>query len=240
MLLYYIRHGDPVYSPDSLTPLGERQAEAVGRRLALHGVDDIYASSSKRAQLTGKPLAEMLKKEIGILDWMSESHFWHEATTVLENGQRTWICAEPNFVKLFNSPELMAMGRDWEKHPDIAATALPAGLRRIERELDAFLEGYGLIHDRERRIYIPNEQYDDKKRIALFAHAGFGTGFFSCLMDIIYPEIATRFDLPHSGVSIIRFRKCGDGLIPQIMSYSDLSHIYAEHLPMRYNNGQYI
>lgn len=31
MLLYYIRHGMPVYDPDSLTPLGERQAEAAAK-----------------------------------------------------------------------------------------------------------------------------------------------------------------------------------------------------------------
>ena len=33
MLLFYIRHGDPVYDPDSLTPLGLKQAEAVAKRL---------------------------------------------------------------------------------------------------------------------------------------------------------------------------------------------------------------
>ena len=27
MVFFYVRHGDPIYSPDSLTPLGERQAE---------------------------------------------------------------------------------------------------------------------------------------------------------------------------------------------------------------------
>ena len=29
MILYYVRHGDPTYNPDELTPLGHRQAEAV-------------------------------------------------------------------------------------------------------------------------------------------------------------------------------------------------------------------
>ena len=31
MLLFFIRHGDPNYFPDQLTPLGHRQAEAVAR-----------------------------------------------------------------------------------------------------------------------------------------------------------------------------------------------------------------
>ncbi len=48
MLLYYIRHGDPIYNPDSLTLLGHRQAEAVAKRLSVHVIDEIYASTSNR------------------------------------------------------------------------------------------------------------------------------------------------------------------------------------------------
>ena len=71
MILYYIRHGDPIYHPDSLTPLGKREAEAVAKRLAVYGVDGIYSSTSNRAIETAAPLAELLKKELramGILD----------------------------------------------------------------------------------------------------------------------------------------------------------------------------
>ena len=62
MIFYYIRHGDPIYDPDSLTPLGRRQAEAAGKRLSVFGVDKIYASSSTRAIQTSQPTCEMLKK----------------------------------------------------------------------------------------------------------------------------------------------------------------------------------
>ena len=78
MLLFYLRHGDPIYDPDSLTPLGHRQAEALGRRLARYGLDRIYASSSTRAQLTAKPTCEMLKLEMQILDWTNESYAWQQ------------------------------------------------------------------------------------------------------------------------------------------------------------------
>ena len=50
MLLYFIRHGAPIYDPDSLTPLGHRQAEAIGRRVARHSISRIYASPMIRAQ----------------------------------------------------------------------------------------------------------------------------------------------------------------------------------------------
>ena len=49
MLLFYIRHGDPIYTPDQLTDLGQRQAEAVGHRLGLYGIDKIFSSTSTRA-----------------------------------------------------------------------------------------------------------------------------------------------------------------------------------------------
>ena len=61
MLFFYVRHGDPIYDPDSLTPLGHRQAEAVAKRLALYGLDEIYASTSNRAVLTATPTSEILK-----------------------------------------------------------------------------------------------------------------------------------------------------------------------------------
>ncbi len=52
MLFFYVRHGDPIYNPDELTPLGHRQAEAVAKRLSLYGIDKIYSSTSDRAYLT--------------------------------------------------------------------------------------------------------------------------------------------------------------------------------------------
>ena len=65
MLFFLIRHGDPIYNPDSLTPLGHRQAEAIAKRLAVYGVDRVYASTSERARLTSVPTCELLKKEAG-------------------------------------------------------------------------------------------------------------------------------------------------------------------------------
>ena len=50
MLLYIIRHGDPHYPTDSLTPRGVEQAEAVGKRLAASGIDKVFSSPMGRAK----------------------------------------------------------------------------------------------------------------------------------------------------------------------------------------------
>ena len=107
MIFYYVRHGDPIYNPDSLTPLGERQAEALAKRLALYGVDKVYASTSNRAILTSKPTCEILKKEPELLDFANEMHVWSEFTTErLDGNGDTWLFHHPEIIDLFNSPEI--------------------------------------------------------------------------------------------------------------------------------------
>ena len=60
MLLYYVRHGDPIYEPDSLTELGHKQAAALAKRFSLYGLDEVYSSPSIRARQTAQPTCEAL------------------------------------------------------------------------------------------------------------------------------------------------------------------------------------
>ena len=60
MLLYIVRHGHPDYTTDSLTERGWLQAEAVGKRLAATGIDQVYASPMGRARQTAEPTCRLL------------------------------------------------------------------------------------------------------------------------------------------------------------------------------------
>ena len=55
MILYVVRHGDPDYELDSLTPLGKLQAEALVKRFTVHGLDRVYTSPLGRAKETAAP-----------------------------------------------------------------------------------------------------------------------------------------------------------------------------------------
>jgi len=52
--------------------LGQKQADALAKRLSVYGVDRIYASSSNRAIQTAKPICDLLKKEVEIMDLANE------------------------------------------------------------------------------------------------------------------------------------------------------------------------
>ena len=66
MIFFYIRHGEPIYTPDSLTPLGIKQAQAVSKRLSMYGIDRVYSSTSNRAIQSAQPTSELLEKEMSL------------------------------------------------------------------------------------------------------------------------------------------------------------------------------
>jgi len=237
MLLLYIRHGDPVYSPDSLTPLGARQAEAVAKRVALYGADIIYASSSNRAKLTAQPTCELLKKEMTVLDWCNENRAWDEFSLVSEqSGERHWDFHQPEIREVYASREITDLGDRWYDHPALAKyrDRFKAGEDRIRWETYNLLAAHGYLYDSDKRMY--RAERPNEERIAMFAHQGFGLTFLSCMLDVPHPIFTTKFDMGHTGMTVIHFASDSEYVIPRVLTLSDDSHIYRDGLPTNYQN----
>lgn len=231
MLLFLIRHGDPVYSPDSLTPLGIKQAEAVAKRLAESKIDRIFTSTSKRAIQTAGPTCRLLNKDYTALDWCNESHCWRTLTTKNDAGNRIWMSDDDKTKELFVSPGVRALDEKWFEHSAFADTKCREGIEFINSNIDEFLAELGYVHDREKHLYYCEKKNDD--RIALFAHAGFSLAFLSAVLDIPYPMICTHFFSNHSCVTVIKFHN-SKTLIPKVLTFSNDSHLYRERLPLQF------
>lgn len=232
MLLYYVRHGDPIYEPDQLTELGKLQATAVGKRLAPQGIDRVFSSTSNRACQTARPLCDIVKKEPELMDWCNEAYAWEELTCINERGQKTWCNMEPRTKRLFAQEDIRKLGRQWYAHPAFAGTTYAAGITRIQRETDAFLATLGYRHDLENNCYYAeNPRYG---KVALFAHAGAGAAILSCMLDIPYPVFAPKFNMSHTGVTVISFEEKEGIVLPEVLTFSNDSHLYREGLPTLY------
>lgn len=72
MILYIIRHGDPIYSTDSLTERGKLQAEAVAKRMQQAGINKVFSSPMGRAKMTAEPTCRLLGLDCAIEDWAHE------------------------------------------------------------------------------------------------------------------------------------------------------------------------
>ena len=238
MLFFYVRHGDPIYTPDSLTPFGHRQAEAVGKMLALYRIDDIYSSTSERAKLTAKPLSEITKKDVTLLDFANEVYAWHDLTCYSESmGRNAWLFHSPEVKELFHTPELIALGHKWYDHPAFSGANFEGkdykrGIERIQKGSDDFFESLGYKR-------VGNGKYqvisDSNKRVAMFAHQGFGLAFIPAILGIPYPMFASHFDIFTSGVTVIEFANVNGYAYPKIVELSSSAHLYKEGLPTRHN-----
>lgn len=233
MILYVIRHADPIYDPDSLTPKGKRQAEALGKRLAVHGLDKIYSSPMIRAQMTAQPACELLGKKPEILDWTSEDlagkYFgFHDP----ENGGN-WVWAFGINPTRYKTEENIALGDKWYEAYPFNESKAKEGYDIIMRESDAFMESLG--YKREGLKYKILKHTDEK--VAVFCHYGFGTTWLSHLLGINPIVFWSTFDINHSGVTIINFPKHSNGYTaPKVLALSDISHYYGDRLPMQFTN----
>lgn len=236
MILFYIRHGDPIYSPDQLTPLGHRQAESVAKRLALFGIDEIYASTSTRAIQTAKPTCELIGKEPILLDWMHENIAFKEMALPIDGKSKTWAWANPKYSKILASREVREMGEKWYEHPELEEYHLGDSVKRVGERLDEWLASLGLEHDRDLGLYKVTRDVKEK-RVALFAHEGAGKIFMSELLDIPFPYYAAHFEMKHTGMTAIVFDEgrtwSFEGYArARVMTLSNDSHLYRDGLPL--------
>ena len=73
MRLIFIRHGDPDYANDNLTPKGKREVELLTKRVsAWKDITQIYVSSMGRARATAAPSLQKLNIEATVCDWLRE------------------------------------------------------------------------------------------------------------------------------------------------------------------------
>lgn len=245
MLVFYIRHGDPCYDPDQLTPLGKRQAEAVAKRLALFGVDEIYASSSTRAIQTSVPTCELLHKEATILDFLNENYLITSPLAMAAEGKgRTyWPWAHPTASQLLTSREVREMGDEWYKHPAFEEYHFEDVIQPINRQLDEFFASHGYEHDRDKGLYRVTKRCPEK-RIAIFAHEMVGKLFMSHVLDIPFPYYAAHFEMKHSAVSVIRFddgTSMGESYEyarARLLTLSSDAHLFRDGLPLTHISSQ--
>lgn len=234
MLLYIIRHGDPIYNPDSLTPKGHLQAKALAKRFAVHGLDKIYSSPMIRAQQTAQPTCDILGLPMQIEEWTSEALAGNSFYITRPDGISSWIFHQnPTVLKNDASHTLVDNWYEAECFK-IYDKDFKGGYERIQKASDEFLERHG--YKREGSVYKivnPNEE-----RIAVFCHQGFGVTWLSHLLGIPPHIFWTTFDLTHSGVTVLNFRNFENGLTtPLCLQLSDMSHIFADRLPFKYNNS---
>ena len=228
MLLYIIRHGDPDYSTDSLTPKGILQAEAVGQRMKEIGLDRIFSSPMGRARQTAEPACRLLGLPCEIEHWTHE----------VGKEKNTIINDKPVSLVDLPGPRFLENG-SWHLNvsdtfdcPAFEHTRMPEVYKFIHDNGRDFLERLGYREENGvYRILRPNED-----KVALFCHGFFSRTWLSILLNIPLHITMGCFSTTHTGVTILRFENYSDGFTaPRLLSYHDMSHLHVAGLDTSYN-----
>ena len=229
MLLYIVRHGHPDYATDSLTERGWLQAEAVGKRLAATGIDQVYASPMGRARQTAEPTCRLLDLPCQIEPWAHEVQ--DERLTDEPYGKPTSVTMVQNTYYRENGGIDLPYDRAYEA-VGFRASGMKDAVAYIEEGGRDFLERLG--YKEENGVYRILRANED--RVALFCHSIMARAWISTLLHIPIHMMWAGFHYTHTGVTVLEFRNNADGFTaPKCLCYSDMSHLYAHGPDMHYD-----
>ncbi len=230
MLLYIVRHGDPIYVTDTLTERGRLQAEAVGKRMYDAKIDRIFSSPMGRAIETAEPACRLLGLEKTIEPWTHEIQ--DERLTPYPDGKLKSITMLQNTLYLENGNINLPYERSYEC-PGIRESHMESAVKYIEENGNEFLERLG--YRKENGIY--RILRNNEEKVALFCHAAFGRAWLSVLLHIPLHIMWSSFQYTHTGVTVVEFENNPDGFTaPRCLCFSDVSHLYAAGLDLTYDN----
>jgi len=162
MMLYIVRHGDPDYEHNTITPHGHKEAAALAQWFRDIPLDEIYTSPLGRAINTAAYTCDVKGLAPSVLPWTEESMDYMERISPLHPfGYR--MSEEHGITDIEDS------------YPARADT-----IARLIRESDAFFAEKGYVREGAHyRVTAHNEQH-----IAIFCHGGFGTALTAHLLGL--------------------------------------------------------
>jgi probable phosphoglycerate mutase len=225
MRLYIIRHADPDYETDTLTPAGHLEAAALAERLAGHGLDMIYSSPLGRAVETMRYTADRLGLSYEAQEWMRELSHWR----VDEDGLGNTVVWDVHGHTV-RTVQPTLHHQDWFTHPPFDDPAFFVGFEALKNHSDEFLDRLG--YTRDSGVY--RVRRSNRAKIAVFCHTGFGLTWLAHLLEIPLPLMWSGFFLPPSSVTtVLMDERTRELAVPRCIGLGDVSHLYHAGLPVQ-------
>ena len=218
MKLLIIRHGDPDYAIDSLTPVGWEEARLLAERIAKLDVNAFYVSPMGRAQDTASLTLQKLGRTAETLPWLHE----FPARIVKPNESAESIAwdwlpqdwtAEPRFYS----------ADDWMKPEVFEKAGVEDLLKNVTDGLDALLEKHG--YRRDGKLY--RAERPNKDTIVLFCHFGLECVLLGHLLGISPMLLWHGTCAAPTSVTTLSTEERREGIAYfRMNAFGDTSHLY--------------
>lgn len=221
MKLLIIRHADPDYEHDDLTPAGKREAELLAKRIAPMEIKDYFVSPLGRAKATAAPTLALAGRTATEYDWLREFSIPVERPD--RGGELSRIPWDWLPADFLADPRLLSVER-WRENEVMQKARVGEAYDRVVSEFDALLARYGYVRDGLLyRVREPNED-----TLAFFCHLGLGCLLLSHLMNCSPMVLWQGTAIAPSSVSVIYTEERRPGAAAfRAASLGDVSHLWA-------------
>ena len=221
MQIMLIRHAEPDYTVDSLTPKGRVEAELLSRRLVRRRMDDLYVSPLGRVRDTAAYTLEKLGRTAEVLPWLRE---FSGSYPDPENGERRIVAwdVKPRIWTEF--PGITDI-RTWCDAPVFDKGDVREVWKETVEGINALMARYGCIKDGP----VWRCSHNSDRVIVLFCHFGISMAVLGYLTDIS-PMVLWHRTLcfPSSVTEIVSEERIRGELSFRLTRLGDLTHLEKE------------
>lgn len=219
MKILIVRHGDPDYSIDSLTPKGWKEAEYLSERLLKLDIREIYVSPLGRAKDTASLTLKKMGRSAIECPWLREfeGHVIRPDTgcdsIAWDWLPQDWTAEESYYQKdVWYQTEIMKQGNVGKEY------------QWVVQELDEILKKHG--YERENGYYRVKKANNDT--IVFFCHFGVECVMLSHLLGISPMILWHGFCAAPTSVTTINTEERRKGIASfRVSAFGDISHLYA-------------
>jgi len=222
MEILLIRHADPDYAQDGLTPQGMDETQRLVKGLADVRLDEIYVSPLGRAQQTCAPVARAKQLTPVTLDWLRERG--------IKRGP-VYLWEAPG--EMFLRTDTLGTQNDWFE-PDGAMPEGDEQFRRVKAGFDDLLRSYGYV--RERHGYAVEQS--SEKRIALFSHKGVILTLLADALHWAMPMVFVSLHIHPTGITRLEMVERDGFAHLKALAINDLSHLGSTILAPSIQHGR--
>lgn len=220
MRILLIRHAEPDYTVDGLTPKGKTEAELLSRRMVKYDVRDFYTSPLGRAKETAAYTLEKLGREAETLPWLRE---FRGSYPDPETGKRRIVAwdVKPRIWTAFSG--VTEIGT-WCDAPAFAGGDVKEIWQETTAGVDELLGRYGYVKEGPVWKCENNEDFT----IALFCHFGISMAILGYLTDVS-PMVLWHHTLclPSSLTEVVTEERIKGEVAFRMTKLGDLTHLEA-------------
>lgn len=221
MKLLLIRHGDPDYEKDWLTPKGLREAEFLAEKISKLDVKEFYVSPLGRAKATASFTLEKMGREAVELEWLREFPVKIHRPDVEGECPVAWDWLPQDWMQ----EDVFLDEHDWGSQHVFQKAKVKEEYDRVIAKFDQLLKEHG--YERDGRYYRVNQANQDT--IVFFCHFGLECVLLSHLLNVSPMILWHGFCAAPTSVTTVITEERKQGIASfRINGFGDISHLYVK------------